>query len=373
MDRVRTTDENGQPRRATRQGILGDERVLCVNATNGSIVWKHTYDCPYTISYAAGPRTTPLVHENRVYTLGAMGNLLCLEAADGTVRWSKNLVTEYSQDPPIWGYAAHPLIDGDLVYCLVGGPGSAVVAFNRTTGAETWRALNTAEIGYSPPMIYSIDRKRQLIVWLLEAIYGLEPSTGKTLWKHDYPEGVATQRPVLNVITVKQINDKLFLSSWHHGPMMLKISENKASVVWKGKSNNPLRPDGAHCLMASPIFQNGLGYAVGSRGELSCFDAETGKQHWQTYAATGGRSIDCGTAFLTPYEHGCVVFNDQGDLILAKLSKTGYQEIDRAHILDPVGVARGRNVVWSHPAFAHRSVFARNDKEMIRASLAKEG
>jgi hypothetical protein len=97
----------------------------------------------------------------------------------------------------------------------------------------------------------------------------------------------------------------------------------------------------------------------------------TGKMLWETYAAVGGKKADCGTAFLVPQENRFVIFNDQGDLILADLDAKGYHEIDKAHIIDPMPNPRGRTVVWSHPAFAQKCVFARNDKEMVCVSLAK--
>jgi len=101
-------------------------------------------------------------------------------------------------------------------------------------------------------------------------------------------------------------------------------------------------------------------------------EATTGKQLWSTYEATGGEKTDCGTAFIVPQGDRFVLFNDSGDLILAHLSPKGYQEIDRAHILEPLQEARNRQVVWSHPAFAHQCVFARNEKEIVCVSLAKK-
>jgi hypothetical protein len=106
---------------------------------------------------------------------------------------------------------------------------------------------------------------------------------------------------------------------------------------------------------------------------LRCLDAATGKELWMTYDAVGGKKTDCGTAFLVPQGDRFVLFNDQGELILAALTPAGYKEIDRARILEPVQAARGRHTVWSHPAFARRCVFARNDKEVVCVSLAAEG
>jgi outer membrane protein assembly factor BamB len=375
MDRERERDTEGKPKRPTRDGIAGNERVLCLNATDGTVIWKHVYDCPYTISYPAGPRTTPLVQDGRVYTLGAMGDLLCLDADKGKVIWSKNLMKEYKLDaPPVWGWAAHPLLDGDLLYCLVGGENSAVVAFNKDTGAEVWKALTTQEVGYSPPMIYEAGGKRQLIIWLSEAIHALDPATGRVYWKQAYPTDRPPQRPAVNIITVRRLDDLLFLSTYYHGPLMLKLDRDKpgASVLWKGKSNNPARPDGLHMLMAPPVLKDGHIYGVCAAGQLRCLKAQTGEQVWETFAATGGKKGDCATAFLVPQGGRYIIFNDQGDLILARLSPKGYDEIDRAHILEPVQAARGREVVWSHPAFARRCVFARNDKEMVCVSLAAE-
>jgi outer membrane protein assembly factor BamB len=382
-DRERTTDAEGKPRRPTRNGVLGNERVLCLDARDGKQLWEHVYDCPYTISYPNGPRTTPLVEGEWVYSLGAMGDLNCLASADGKPRWEKNLAKTYGVEPPVWGFAAHPLIDGDLLYCLVGGKGAAVVALNKSTGAEVWKTLDSEEVGYSPPMIYDLAGRRQLVVWLSEAIYGLDPASGKELWRQAYPIDIPVMRPAVNIVTVKKTGDEktgdlLFISSFYHGPMMIKVEETGASVVWQGKSNNPIKPDGPHCVMGSPVFHDGHGYAVGNQGELRCFKEESGEQLWLTYEAVAKRKADCGTAFIVPLAaesqpHRHVLFNDQGDLIFADLSPAGYKELDRAHLVDPVGFARGRDVVWSHPAFAGRSVFARNDKELVCVSLAEEG
>ena len=182
-DHRRARDEKGEPVRPTRDGgFPGSERVFCLNAADGKEVWKHEYDCPYKIYYPNGPRCTPLIHGGKLYTLGAMGDLICLDAKKGTVIWSKNLAKEYKAELPVWGHAAHPLIDGDLIYCLVGGAGSAVVALNKDTGREAWKALTYEEVGYAPPMVYEAGGKRQLVAWLAETVNSLNPATGELYW-----------------------------------------------------------------------------------------------------------------------------------------------------------------------------------------------
>ena len=116
--------------------IRGGERVLCLSEADGQVLWKHEYECPYTISYPAGPRVAPLVSQGKVYTLGAEGNLFCLDATDGKVLWSHEFKKDYGIKAPMWGFAGHPLLDGNRLICLVGGAGSTAVAFDKDTGAR---------------------------------------------------------------------------------------------------------------------------------------------------------------------------------------------------------------------------------------------
>ena len=103
-----------------RSASEGHERVLCLDELTGKELWKHEYRVTYTISYPSGPRCTPTVDGEHVYTLGAEGHLVCLRVRDGTVEWSKDLKHEYKTKSALWGYASHPLIDGDRLVCVVG-------------------------------------------------------------------------------------------------------------------------------------------------------------------------------------------------------------------------------------------------------------
>jgi outer membrane protein assembly factor BamB len=373
MDRERPLDEEGKPARATRAGIPGKERILCLSTKDGKLIWQNEYDCPYTISYPTGPRVTPLVRDGRVYTVGAMGDLRCLGADRGEIIWSKNLIKEYKLDaPPVWGWASHLLLDGELLYSLVGGEGSAVVAFNKNDGKEVWKQLTTEEIGYSPPMIYELAGKKTLVIWLSESVNGLDPTTGKVLWTQTYPLGAQVKRPVVSISTVRNDKDRLFVTSFYHGPMMLEIAGEKpeAKIVWKSKSTNWAKPEGLNCVMSTPVLHDGYIYGIGGMGELQCIDAKTGEKMWETTKVLNEDQAFCGTAFIVPAGGHFLLFNDHGDLILADLTPKGYTEIGRAHLLEPSQNAMNRDVVWSHPAFSNRCMFARNDKEIICVSLA---
>ena len=187
-----TGDVSANP--GARSDRQGKERVLCLDAKTGKEIWRHEHDVPYKISYAYGPRCTPTVSGGKVYTLGAEGLLCCLDAEQGDELWSKDLKAEYKTTTPIWGFAGHPLVDGQKLICLVGGPGSVVVTFDRDTGQELWRALSAnPDAGYCPPKIIEAGGKRQLLVWHPQALNSLNPETGEVYWTeklepHPQPE-----------------------------------------------------------------------------------------------------------------------------------------------------------------------------------------
>jgi outer membrane protein assembly factor BamB len=363
---------------AGKAGLKGKERVVCLDAATGKPVWTHEYDCHYRVLYTSGPRNTPTVEGGRVYTVGAMGDVLCLDAAKGTVFWHKRLTELCKTDPPLWGYSASPLYDQGRLICLAGGEGSAVVALDKDTGNVLWRALTVKEVGYAPPMIFDAGGKRQLIVWHTEAINSLDPATGKVYWSVKFPDG-EPKRPAITVATPRKEGDLLFVSCVHHGSLVLKLASDKpgAELVYKGKSDDVSKPDGLHAVMGSPILQHGHIYGICAFGELRCLEATTGKRLWEhkTVERTNaeGKTVPIkalfATTFIVPHGDRFFLFNDQGDLIIAQLTPAGYKEVDRAHIIDPTLFSRERDVVWSHPAFANRCMIARNDREVVCVSL----
>jgi outer membrane protein assembly factor BamB len=346
-----------------RGKIAGSERVLCLNEVDGKILWTREYDCPYTVSYPLGPRTTPLVKDQKVYTLGTEGNLFCLDARTGNVLWKRELKKDYKVDAPFWGFSSHPLLDGQKLICMVGGKGTTVVAFDKDTGKEIWRALSASQPGYCPPMIYNAGGTRQLIVWDAEAVHGLDPETGKVYWteKDASYMGMAISTP-------RKIGDRLFLTSTFGHSTMLRLAKDKpgATVLWKGKKST-----GFDSVFGTPFAEGDCIYGTDSNGELKCIDAETGKVLWQTLEPNRNRrNIRSADLFLVKQGDRFFLFNELGDLIIAELSPKGYKQISSAHLLDPTSATFGRDVLWSHPAFANRSIYLRNDKEIVCISLA---
>ncbi len=356
------TNNPGAPDR-----LEGSERVLCLDAGTGQLRWKYEYDRPYRFSFGGGPRCTPTVDGRLVYALGAEGNLSCLESQTGKLVWGKDFVKDYGAATPFWGVAAHPLVDGDLLFCVVGGPGSVAVAFDKRTGREVWRALSAEQQGYCPPTMIEAGGCKQLIVWHGESLNSLDPQTGRGYWSVPLKPNVG-----MAITTPRQFGPYLLASGYGDVGVLLKLAADQpaAEVVWRGKSKNAV-----YCANSTPFLEDGTIYGCDiSSGALMGVRLTDGERLWQTLQPTTGatRRGRYGTAFIVKHEDRFFLFSETGDLILAQLSPQGYTEIDRFRVLEPTNTVFGRSVVWSHPAFADRSVFARNDKELVRVSLAAE-
>ncbi len=350
-----------------RDKLQGTERVLCFDAESGRLHWKHAYDRDYSISYPGGPRCTPTVDGDRVYTLGAEGDLLCLAAEDGSVVWSKDLKKVYMTESPVWGFAAHPLIDGDLLYCIVGGKGSVAVAFDKRTGREVWKALSASSAGYCPPTIIEHGGARQLLIWHPQALNSLNPRTGEVYWSERLEPSYE-----MSITVPRKLGDMLFVSGIGNVGALFQLNDTKPAVteVWRGTAKTAV-----YSCNSTPFLEDGVIYGNDCQvGNLIAARIKDGERLWETFEPTTGgtRRASHGTAFIVKHEDLFFLFNELGDLILAKLSPDEYKEISRFHVLEPTNGTFGRKVVWSHPAFAERCVFARNDKELVCVSLAEE-
>lgn len=350
-----------------RSDRRGKERVLCLDAKTGAKLWKHEHDENYKISYAYGPRCTPTAQEGKVYTLGAEGRLSCLDAETGNQLWSKDLTEEYQVKTPIWGFAGHPLVDGQKLICLVGGEGSVAVAFDKDSGKELWKALSAPEPGYCAPSIIEAGGTRQLLIWHPLAVNGLDPETGKVYWsvdlKPDYQMSIQIPR---------KLGDYLFIGGTGMQAVCLKLAQDKPAVeeVWRGDIKTGVFP-----VNSTPFLELGTIYGCCTKGELRAVKLDTGERLWETLVPTTNKrpsQSGSGTAFLVKNGERFFLFSETGDLIIARLTPEKYEEISRAHLLEPTQNAFGRPVVWSHPAFANKCIFARNDKEIVCAGLAAE-
>jgi outer membrane protein assembly factor BamB len=373
LDRQMSTNAANPNDPFARGSIPGVERVTCLDAADGKQLWRFQYDCPYTMSYPAGPRTTPLASDGKVFTLGAEGNLFCLNVTNGAVLWSRDFKKDYTISTPMWGFAGNPLLDGNRLICLAGGSNATVVALDKDTGKEVWHALSAREPGYCSPVIFTAGGVRQLIVWDPESVNSINPETGSLYWSSNSPAPI---RAGMTIPTPRCMDDLLFLTCFYNGSWMLKLDAAGpgASTLWKSQRISEKNTDALHSTLSTPFLENGYIYGVCSYGQLRCLNATNGERIWETFSATtdDGKEMRWANAFIVKNGDRFFLFNEKGDLIIASLTPKGYEELSRAHIIDPVNRDPGRLVVWSHPAFANRRIYARNDKEIICVDLARK-
>lgn len=360
--RVYVTDRLTKPKQV--------ERVHCFDWKTGDEIWSYTYDCIYRIDYKAGPRAVVTVYEGLAYALGAMGHLHCFDAATGDLEWKKDLNTEYNINMPIWGIASAPIIEGDHLIVQIGGkPGACLVAFDRITGEEKWKALDD-NASYSAPIVITQAEKRVLICWTGANIAALDPKTGMEYWKYPFPPinweiGIAT--PII-------YQNELFITSFYEGALLLKLSDDKvdAELVWHRIGKDEKNTEAIQTTMSTPVRIGNNIYGVDSYGELRCLDAQNGDRIWEDLTAV--RVARWSTIHLVKNSGKIWMFNEQGELLITELSPEGLNIISRAKLIEPTRdqLNRRGGVTWAHPAFAYKHVFARSDTQLICASLENE-
>jgi outer membrane protein assembly factor BamB len=333
------------------------ERVLCFDAASGEPLWHHDYPVAYgKLEYGNGPRATPTLFDGRIYTLGAVGHFHCLDAATGKVLWSKDFVADFGARLPTWGLAASPVIWQNLVIVHPGAkPDGCLVAFDRISGNEMWRA-SADPAGYATPVLIQPKSGPQLVCWTPENILGMAPQTGEIEWRVPYKVtyGVSIAPPIFQ-------KDIVFVSGYWEGSKAIRLGPGRtdAKVIWEDRLH--LRG-----LMAQPLYRDGLVYSIDKQYGLTCFDLETGKKRWddKNRLTPRGRNPQASLVWLGDDDR-VIALNSEGDLILARLDGEGYHEQARTNIIQPTETAR----VWAHPGYAGRNIYARNDRELVCVSL----
>jgi outer membrane protein assembly factor BamB len=324
------------------------EVVAAYDVNTGRELWTQTWNAEYTDETGDGPRTTPTWDDGWLYALGATGELRCLNANTGAVRWGKNILSDNQAENLPWAMAASPLIVDDKVIVLPGGTsGKSVVAYNKVTGAPVWRVQNDRQ-AYVSPMLVTLAGRRQILVVSASRIFGLAPEDGALLWSQswDTDNGINVSQPIIID------NKRLFISSGYgKGAALMEVSGSgnslQARTVWtninmKNKFN-------------SSVLHEGHVYGL-DEGILTCIEVNTGNRKWK-----GGRY---GYGQILLASGHLIVMSDSGDLALVKASPTEYSEVARFTALD--------GKTWNYPAIAGGKLFVRNAKEMAVYRVAAE-
>ncbi len=328
------------------------ERIACRSAVDGRLLWEHSYAADYgDLQHGSGPRSTPTISRGRVYTLGAVGHLLCLDAASGRVVWAHDLEAEAGAKRPQWGFSASPVIFGQNVIIHAGLDGNGCYAsFDRESGRELWRS-GSDPAGYATPVLFHYRGRTGLLGWTPTHITCLDPASGKEFWRIPYKVtyGVSIATPLV-------VGDTIFVSGYWEGSKAIRLGESleEAKVLWE--ENRYLRG-----LMAQPLYRNGHAYLLDKRHGLICFALADGKRKWDdgNRLTVRERNPQATMVWLGNSDR-ILALNAKGELVLARLSPNGYEELDRTPLVGKT---------WAHPAYCDGAVFARDDRQLVKAIL----
>lgn len=303
--------------------IADSEVVESLDAGTGAAQWRLDYPTAYrdAFHFDPGPRATPVIDGGRVYTLGAEGTLHCLDLDTGKKRWAHRLNDEYHPPAGFFGVGTTPLVEGNLVLVNVGAKGAGIVAFDRETGKEAWRATDD-EASYSSPIAATVTGKRCAFFLTRAGLVALDPRTGRVAYTRPWRARIQAS---VNAATPVLADSRLFLSSSYGvGAILLRLTKDGAEEVWKADgvlSNH----------YATSIYHDGCLYGFDGRQEqgarLRCIDAQTGHVRW-----TQDR-FGCGSMLLA--DGKLFILTEEGDLVLAAATPEAYREQARAHVLGP--------------------------------------
>ncbi len=340
----------------TQDRVGGDERVVCLDAKTGEELWVYAYAADYgdfTQDPNGGPRATPAIFDGRVYTVGASGAFLCLNAQpgpeQGKLLWRHDLFPQFKARMPTWGLSGSPLIEADLVIVQPGGSKGAVAAFDRKTGDLRWAALGDPA-GYSSPMAATAGGQRQIICFTGKGLAGLRPTDGKQLWYHKWITGHEA-----NIATPIVAADYVFISSnYSKGCALLELIADGTDGVRVGRVYEKLRGslmDNHHAT--SVLFQEHLYGYDEEASSYKCVALKTGEEKWRTSEITKGCALCADGHLFTLSERGllaCVEATPEGVRIKGQL---------------PVFEGSGASSIWALPALANGRLYVRNHREIV--------
>jgi outer membrane protein assembly factor BamB len=326
------------------------EAVTAYDVATGRELWAHSYPAAFSESMGGdGPRATPTYHAGRVYSLGAQGEFVCLDAATGRLNWRKNVLDEAQAACLYFGLSTSPLVVGDNVIVLSGEPkapmtvngftNETVLAYHKITGERAWSAMKEKQ-AYTSPMLVTLAGQRQLLVVAAKRIVGLKPEDGALLW--EMPWRVQYDNAIAQPV-IAGTNQFVVSAGYGGGAMRVEIagtgSSFSARPVWKNQSlKNKFN---------SSVFWNGFIYGL-DEGILTCLDAATGGRRWKE-----GRY---GYGQLLLASGHLVVLTGDGELILVRANPERHEELARFLAI--------HGKTWNHPAIADGKLLVRNAVEM---------
>jgi len=331
-----------------------EEAVTAYDVATGLELWAHRYPALFREEMGGeGPRATPTWHGGRLYSLGAQGELCCLDAVTGRVIWRKNILNEFNATGLYFGLSASPLVVDEKLIVMSGEPlapvkgmtNFGVLALNKQTGAKLWAAL-PEKAAYASPMLVTLAGERQILVNGARRVAGLRPSDGALLW--EIPWRVQYDNAIAQPVLVSS-NRFMLSAGYGGGSALVEVSRSgegfSARQVWKNLNlKNKFN---------SSVFHEGFLYGL-DEGILTCLDANTGVRRWKDGRYGYGQ-------MLLASGH-LVILGGEGDLALVQATPERHVELARFPAL--------KGKTWNHPTIAGGRLFVRNAVEMACYDLS---
>ncbi len=322
------------------------DTVYCLDANSGAAIWTHTYACPAKDpNWFHGPRCTPSVDDDRVYTISRQGQLFCLATANGAVKWSADLVKDFKAEVPFYGYSLSPLIEGDRVMVEVGGPGASVVAFDKRSGAVVWQAGDDPA-SFSSPVAFDLQGERCVVVFTANGPVGRRAKDGVELWRFPWKTN-----PEIHAATPLVQGDKVFISSGYGaGCALIDVGTAPPTLVWKSKG---MRNHFSTCV----LWQGHL-YGF-DENTLKCIEFATGDVKWVE------KKYGKGSLMLA--DGKLLLYSQRGQLGLAAATPDGYGELAFIQALEvrPEYPGKAEKQTWAVPVLANGRIYCRSQDDLV--------
>ena len=340
--------------------VVSHSRIYTAGATNGKgnvfafsldgkLIWSTSYGDEWTESYP-GSRSTPLVNDGKIYLMSAFGKLVCLDAEKGNLVWTVDIMKDYDGRNIVWGVTENLLIDGNKLFCTVGGIKNNVIALNKNTGKLLWSSPGNSEISaYCSPLLITLPARKLLVTLTEKSILGLDAETGKKLWSHEQVNQYA-----VHANTPLYSNGMLYcVSGYGYGGVMLKLSADgsKAEKLWKNADLDS--------RMGGVVLLNGKIYGMGDKIKgLHCIDWNTGKEIAFDKMNNRMGSLIAADGML-------YIYDESGEVALVEPTIAGFKKISGFKV--PFGSAQH----WAHPVIENGRLYIRHGNSLMVYDLKK--
>jgi outer membrane protein assembly factor BamB len=295
------------------------------------------------LEHGKGPKATPVYHQGRIYTLGISGILAARDAKNGKLIWRKDFAGKYPKTSPLYGAAASPVIEKNLLIAAVGGHDKgALIAFDAATGAEKW-AYDQDGPAYASPVVVTLASVRQVVTFTQKELVSVDAANGKPLWKRPAKSFYDT-----NSVTILPYQETLIASAEGQGVMALRVVQKggkySAKTVWQNTEHE--------FYMSSPVLHGKtlLGFSSKKKGQLIALNADTGKTIW----AGEGRQGE--NAALLNAGHTLFALNNDAQLFVLNPAADKFAPL--------VEYAVAESPTWAHPVIVGKWLFVKDENSV---------